>query len=72
MSRKGGGFDNAVAESFFATIKKEYIYLMSFDTYEQARTEIFKYIETFYNCRRKPSFLNYRSPDQFEHVTLAA
>jgi len=72
MSRRGDCFDNAVSESFFATIKKECIYLMTFDTYEQARTEIFKYIETFYNCRRKHSFLNYRSPDQFEHVTLVA
>ncbi len=72
MSRRGDCFDNAVSESFFATIKKECIYLMSFDTYEQARTAILKYIETFYNTRRKHSFLNYCSPDQFEHDTLAA
>lgn len=66
MSRKGNCWDNAVAESFFATLKKDLIYRFDFDTREQAKIEIFKYIEVFYNRRRIHSTLGYLSPFEFE------
>ena len=66
MSRKGDCFDNAVAESFFGTLKSELVYHERFRTREEARTSIFDYIETFYNRRRLHSYLNYLSPEEFE------
>jgi putative transposase len=66
MSRRGNCWDNAVAESFFATLKKELVRNRAFDTREYARTEIFEYIEVFYNRQRAHSLLNYESPDAFE------
>lgn len=66
MSRKGDCWDNAVAESFFATLKKEYIYQTSFKTREIAQLGIFDYIETWYNKVRSHSTLNGVSPDEFE------
>lgn len=64
MSRKGNCWDNAVAESFFASLKKELIHLEEFDTITKARHEIFDYIEIFYNRMRPHSALNYVSPSQ--------
>jgi len=55
MSRKGNCWDNAVAESFFHTLKTECIYLERFDTREQAQDVIFDYIEVFYNRQRRHS-----------------
>ena len=52
MSRKGNCWDNAVAESFFHTLKTELIYLEDFDTHERAQTAVFEYIEVFYNRQR--------------------
>jgi putative transposase len=52
MSRKGNGWDNAVAESFFHTLKTELVYLEDFETHEQAQTVVFEYIEVFYNRQR--------------------
>ena len=66
MSRKGDCFDNAVAESFFATLKKEYVYQTTFKTRQQAGLGIFDYIETWYNKERIHSFLNGDSPTEFE------
>jgi transposase InsO family protein len=67
MSRKGNCWDNAVAESFFSTLKRELIYPVGvFDTREQARSQIFRYIETWYNRMRKHSSLQYLSPVEFE------
>jgi len=66
MSRKGNCLDNAVAESFFATLKKELVYVANFHTLEDARTRIFEYIECFYNTVRRHSYLDYRSPKRFE------
>lgn len=57
MSRKGNCWDNAVIESFFSTFKKELVYLNNFKSREQARNEIFNYIETFYNTKRIHSSL---------------
>jgi transposase InsO family protein len=70
MSGKGNCYDNALAESFFATLKTEEAdapYL----TRQQAITSIFGYIETFYNSKRSHSSLNYLSPIDFENVYLA-
>jgi putative transposase len=72
MSRKGDCYDNAVAESFFATLKTELVYPYFFATRLEARSEIFEYIEIYYNRRRIHSYLNYMTPDQFERTKLAA
>ena len=66
MSRKGNCWDNAVAESFFATLKVEFIHESLFRTRSQATTEIFEYIEAFYNRVRRHSFIGYVSPQEFE------
>ena len=66
MSRKGNCWDNAVAESFFATLKTEMVHQRHFATRVEARTAIFEYIEIFYNRRRRHSSLGYLSPAEFE------
>ena len=66
MSRKGNCWDNAVAESFFATLKTELVYTRRFATRTEAREAIFDFIEIFYNRRRRHSTLGYVSPVDFE------
>jgi putative transposase len=66
MSRKGDCWDNACAETFFASLKTELVGSLIFVTREQARREIFEYIEVFYNRRRLHSYLGYLTPDEFE------
>ena len=66
MSRKGNCWDNAVAESFFKSLKNELVYQTLFYTKKQAKQEIFKYIELFYNRVRSHSYLNGLSPVEFE------
>jgi transposase InsO family protein len=66
MSRKGNCYDNAAMESFWSTIKLELVYRHCFATRAQARTQIFDYIETFYNRQRIHSALGYLSPVDFE------
>jgi transposase InsO family protein len=67
MSRKGNCWDNAVAESFFSTLKRELIYPNGiFTSKEDARTKIFSYIETWYNRQRIHSALQYLSPSEYE------
>ncbi len=66
MSRKGNCWDNAVAESFFATLKLELAYQSRWRTRSQARSEVFEYIELFYNRQRRHSALGYLSPGEFE------
>ena len=66
MGSVGDCFDNAVCETFHATLKKEKIYRQSWPTRAEARTAIFAYIEGFYNPRRRHSTLGYLSPIQFE------
>jgi Transposase and inactivated derivatives len=66
MSGKGNCYDNAVAESFFHTLKVELVYDENFTSRLQARSKIFEYIETFYNRKRLHSTLGYCSPDYFE------
>jgi transposase InsO family protein len=68
MSRKGNCWDNAVAESFFHTLKTEFIYLEDFDTHEQAQTAVFEYIEVFYNRQRCHSANGYLAPLAYEQA----
>ena len=66
MSRKANCYDNASMESFWSTLKVELVYRRNFVGHRQARSEIFDYIECFYNRRRSHSALNFRSPVDFE------
>ena len=66
MSRRGNCWDNAVAESFFATLKVELVHDATWETRATARTELFEYIEVFYNGQRRHSSLGYLSPRAFE------
>ena len=66
MSRRGNCWDNAVVESFFHTLKTELVHHRSYQTREEARQEIFEWIEVFYNRTRRHSTLGYRSPAEFE------
>jgi len=66
MSRKGDCYDNAVAESFFATLEFELIMKSDWETRADARRAIFRYIETWYNRRRRHSTLGYVSPAEYE------
>ena len=66
MSRKANCYDNASMESFWSTLKLELVYRRNFVGHRQARSEIFDYIECFYNRQRSHSALNYRSPVDFE------
>lgn len=70
MSRKGNCWDNAVAESFFSILKNEMEFNVFLNSVE-AKKYIFDFIEAFYNRKRTHSFLGYRSPDQFEKMTVA-
>jgi putative transposase len=72
MSRKGNCWDNAVMESFFATLKTELVYHRNYETRREAQSDIFEYIEVFYNRQRLHSALGYRSPDAYEKSTKAA
>jgi len=69
MSRKGDCWDNAVSESFFATVEKELLHDAVFETHAEAITAIGDYIENFYNRRRLHSTLGYVSPIDFERLT---
>jgi putative transposase len=66
MSRRGDCWDNAVAESFFATLKMELLYELPLQTRRETRIAVADYIETFYNVRRRHSSLDYQSPVEFE------
>lgn len=68
MSRKGDCWDNAVAESFFSTLKNELTHEHNFNNQQIARATIFEYIEIFYNRQRLHQTLNYQTPDEFEQT----
>jgi putative transposase len=70
MSRKGNCWDNAVAESFFRTLKTELIYHIDILDENHARQLLFEYIEVFYNRQRLHATLGYVSPAQYETVKL--
>jgi putative transposase len=71
MSRKGNCYDNAFAESFFATLKKELVYRCKFKTKDEAKKAIFEYIEVWYNRERLHSSIGFMSPVQFEELHAA-
>jgi len=66
MSRLGDCYDNAVMESFWGTLKTEWVHQRTYDTREQAKHSIFQYIECWYNRKRRHSAIGYKSPEQFE------
>ncbi len=66
MSKKGDCYDNAVMESFFDTLKSEFIAFESFDSMADAHQKLFDYIDIFYNHKRIHSSLGYQSPKAFE------
>ena len=70
MSRRGNCWDNAVAESFFASIKVELVHDATWATRAAARAELFEYIEVFYNGQRRHSSLGYLSPRAFERQCM--
>ncbi len=72
FSRKGNPYDNACMESFHSVLKKEEVYLNTYHTFEEAKTAIFEYIESWYNRRRRHSALDYKTPQQVEDEILAA
>ena len=71
MSRKGNCWDNAPMESFFGTLKKELVHHRKYRTREEARRDIFDYIEIFYNRERLHSSLGYVSPADYEQLIAA-
>ena len=70
MSRKGNCWDNAVAESFFKTIKAEWIYQHMYKTHQQASLSVFEYIETWYNRKRRHSAIGNLTMEEFEHQLI--
>ena len=66
MSRKGNCWDNAVAESFFKSLKVEWVYWHKYKLRSQAKLSIFQWIETWYNTRRRHSYLGNRTIKEFE------
>ena len=70
MGSKGCAYDNAVAETFFATLKKELVHRRSWPTRRELISEVFEFVEGFYNTTRRHSTLGYLSPAQFEKISL--
>jgi len=68
MSRKGNCYDNACVESFFGSLKNEYVAFERFRSRDEAQLKIFAWIEVFYNRIRRHSTLGYLSPVDFEKM----
>jgi putative transposase len=68
MSRSANCYDNAYMESFFGTLKREWVHERRYRTRQEARLSIFEYVEVFYNRIRRHSALGYRSPEQYEGI----
>jgi putative transposase len=68
MSRSGNVWDNAAMESFFSTLKTERTARKVYRTRDQARADVFDYIERFYNPQRRHSTIGYLSPNEFERI----
>lgn len=67
FSRKGNPYDNAIMESFYRTLKRKLVRDSHSENPEQAKLDIFKYIELYYNTKRMHSALNYMSPFEFQN-----
>jgi putative transposase len=72
MSRRGNCYDNAPMESFFSSMKGEYLEHQRFATHKAARAAVFAYVETFYNPLRLHSSIGYRPPNEFESMLMKA
>lgn len=72
MSRKANCYDNAVVESFFSNLKNELVHNQLFHSRSEARSQIFEYIEVFYNRQRHHQTLDYTTPVQFEMMAAVA
>jgi putative transposase len=72
MSRKGNCWDNAPMESFFHTLKTEWVFGFKYNTQQEAKDSLFDYIEVFYNRQRRHSALLYMNPCQYELYKMAA
>jgi putative transposase len=68
MNGVGSWYDNAPMESFFGTLKSEWLHHYVYHTCDQARADVFFYIESFYNRRRRHSALDYLSPEAYEQL----
>ena len=71
MSGRGNRYDNAVAESFFSSLKNELVHHRDYHTRDEARTEIFEYVELFYNRKRIHQSLDYQAPMKYQSVKLS-
>jgi putative transposase len=72
MSGKGNCYDNAVVESFFSSLKNEIVHHQDYHTRDPARSEIFEYIELFYNRRRLHQSLAYQPPIKYDSTGVGA
>ena len=72
MGSVGDAYDNAMCESFFATLERELLQRRKFESQREARTVLFQYIEGWYNRRRRHSSLDYVSPVNYEEQNQAA
>ena len=72
MGHTGVCFDNAMAESFWSTLKHEFYYRHTWATRAQARREVASWMEVVYNRRRRHSALGYQRPVEFEHTTTTS
>lgn len=70
MGSKGDAYDNAVAESFFATLKKELVHRQPWPSRRDLSSAVFDYIEALYNRQRRHSTLGYLSPEEYENTTI--
>lgn len=71
MSRKGDCWDNACAETFFKSLKTEWLYDINFNNRKEAKNVLFEYIEIFYNRQRSHSYLGYKTPEEYELKSVA-
>jgi len=70
MSRVGNCYDNAVMESFYHTLKTEHVYHQTYQTFDEAKTDLFQWIEIFYNRKRIHSSLGYKTPVAMEEQNM--
>jgi transposase InsO family protein len=70
LGRRGDCYDNAAMESFFSTLKSELIHRARFRTEQEARHQIYEYIEVYYNRQRRHSTLNYQTPAEYAYARI--